>query len=63
MKKVTTQPTFEKFKLVELQVPPSRPKSTKGFPFEFELGKSLDYLQKDMEILWHRQVHQSLWRR
>jgi hypothetical protein len=27
------------------------------------LGKSLDYLQKDMEILWHRQVHQSLWRR
>jgi len=51
MKKVTTQPTFEEFRLVELQVPPSRPKSTKGFPFEFELGRSLDYLQKDMEIL------------
>jgi hypothetical protein len=27
------------------------------------LGRSLDYLQKDMEILWRRQVHQSLWRR
>jgi len=36
---VATQHAIEKFKLVELQVPPYKPESTKGFPFEFELGK------------------------
>jgi hypothetical protein len=39
MERVAIQPTFEKFKLVELEVPPSKPESTKGFPFEFKLGK------------------------
>ncbi len=34
---MVTQPTFEEFKLVELQVPPNRPKSAEGFSFEFEL--------------------------
>jgi hypothetical protein len=29
------------FRPIELQIPPSRPKSIKGFPFEFELGKRL----------------------
>ncbi len=32
---------FEEFKLAKLEVPPSRPKSTKGFPFEFELGRRM----------------------
>ncbi len=32
------QLAFEKFRLVELQVPLSRLESIKGFPFEFELG-------------------------
>jgi len=41
MKRMTTQPTFEEFKPIELQVPPSRPKSTKGFPFEFELRRRM----------------------
>ncbi len=38
---MVTQPTFEVFKPIELQVPPSRPKSEEGFPFEFELGKKM----------------------
>jgi hypothetical protein len=38
---MVTQPTFEEFKPTKLQVPPSRPKSTKGFPFEFELGRRM----------------------
>jgi hypothetical protein len=38
MKRVVTQPTFEMFRLAKLHVPPNRPKSVKGFPFEFELG-------------------------
>jgi hypothetical protein len=29
------------FKPAELQVPPSRPKSIKGFQFEFELGRRM----------------------
>jgi hypothetical protein len=29
------------FRPIELQIPPSRPKSIKGFPFEFELGRRL----------------------
>jgi hypothetical protein len=29
------------FKLVELDVPPSRPESTKGFPFKFEMGRKM----------------------
>ncbi len=41
MEKVATQPTFEKFRLAKLQVSPNRPKSAKGFPFEFELGKRM----------------------
>ncbi len=36
-----TQPTFEKFRPIKLQVPPSRPESAKGFPFEFELGRRM----------------------
>jgi hypothetical protein len=38
---VATQPTFEEFRPIEPQVPPNRPKSTKGFPFEFELGRRM----------------------
>ncbi len=43
---MATQLAFEKFeklnpKLVELQVPPSRPKFVEGFPFEFEMGKRM----------------------
>jgi len=34
-----TQLAFEEFRLTKLQVLPSRPKSTKGFPFEFEIGR------------------------
>jgi hypothetical protein len=41
MEKVMTELTFEKFRPAELQVPPSKPKSTKGFPFEFELGRRM----------------------
>jgi hypothetical protein len=36
-----TKPTFEKFRPIKLQVPFSRSKSTKGFPFEFELGRRM----------------------
>jgi hypothetical protein len=36
MERVVTQLAFEEFKLVEIQVPLNKPKSTKGFPFEFE---------------------------
>ncbi len=38
---MATQPAFEKFKPTKLQVPPTRPKSTKGFPVEFKLGKRM----------------------
>jgi hypothetical protein len=31
---VATQPTFEEFRLVKLQVPSNRPKFAEGFPFE-----------------------------
>ncbi len=45
-----TQLAFEKFKPTELEVLPNRPKSTKGFPFEFELGrrwyKSWDHFKR-----------------
>jgi hypothetical protein len=41
MKRVATQPTFEMFRLAKLQVPPSRPEFAEGFPFEFELGKTM----------------------
>ncbi len=37
--RVVTHPTFEKFSPIELQVPPSRPEFTNGFPFEFELRR------------------------
>ncbi len=36
-----TQPTFEKFKPTEIQVPFSKPKFAKGFPFELELGRRM----------------------
>jgi hypothetical protein len=36
MEKVATQHAFEEFRPTKLQVPPTRPKYTKGFPFEFE---------------------------
>jgi hypothetical protein len=29
------------FRPLKLQVPPSRPKSIKGFPFKFELGRRM----------------------
>jgi hypothetical protein len=39
----------------------------KGFPFEFEMGRKMveefGSSRKDMKILEHRRVHQSLWRR
>jgi hypothetical protein len=38
---VETKPSFIKFRPLELQVPINRPRSTKGFPFEFELGNRL----------------------
>jgi len=41
MVKVATQPIFEEFKPIDLQVPPSRQESAKGFPFEFELGRRM----------------------
>jgi hypothetical protein len=40
---MATQLVFEEFKPSKLQVPPNRPKSTKGFPFEFELKRRLVY--------------------
>jgi hypothetical protein len=36
-----TRLAFEKFRLAKLQVPPDKPKSTKGFPFEFKLGRRM----------------------
>jgi hypothetical protein len=39
MEKVATQPTFEEFTTTELHVPPSRPESAKGFPFEARDGE------------------------
>ncbi len=55
MERVVTQPNFEEFRLIELQVPPSKFEFAKGFPLEFKLGrkwyKSWDHLQKDLEIL------------
>jgi hypothetical protein len=41
MERVATQPTFEESKQAELQVPPSKPKSAKGFAFKFELGRRM----------------------
>jgi hypothetical protein len=41
IEKVATQPTFEKFRLIKLQVPLSRPKFIEEFPFEFELGRKM----------------------
>jgi hypothetical protein len=41
MKIVATQFVFEKFRPIELEVPPNRPKSTEGFSFEFELGRRM----------------------
>jgi len=38
---MVTQPAFEKFRLVELQVPLSRLEYVEGFPFEFELGRRM----------------------
>ncbi len=38
---MATQFDFEEFRPIELQVPPSRPKYVKGFPFEFELGRRM----------------------
>jgi hypothetical protein len=35
------QPAFENLRLAKLQVPPSRLKSTKGFLFEFQLGRRM----------------------
>ncbi len=40
-RRVVTQLPFEKFKPTELQVPPSRPKFAKGFPFEFKLERRM----------------------
>jgi hypothetical protein len=39
--RVVTQPTFEVFRPLKLHLPPSRPESVKGFPFEFELGQRM----------------------
>ncbi len=36
-----TQPTFEELKPTKLQVQPSRPKPTKGFPLEFKLKRRM----------------------
>jgi hypothetical protein len=41
MERVATQLAFQEFGPIELQIPPSRPKSAKGFPFEFELGRKM----------------------
>jgi hypothetical protein len=40
---MATQFAFEKFKPSKLHAPPNRPKPTKGFPFEFKLGKIMVY--------------------
>jgi hypothetical protein len=39
MARMATQPTFEEFTPMELHVPPSRPISPKGFPFEARDGE------------------------
>ncbi len=62
MERVVTQLAFEEFRLVEIQVPLNKPKSAKGFPFEFEQGRrmvqeSWDHLHNDLKILGHKQVH------
>ncbi len=41
IKRVATQPTFDEFKSIELQVTLSRLESVEGFMFEFELGKRM----------------------
>ncbi len=41
MERVETQPSFELFKPLEIQVPPSRLEFAEGFPFKFELGKRM----------------------
>ncbi len=41
MEKVETKPSFAKFKPSKLHVPFSKPRSTNGFPFEFELRSRL----------------------
>jgi hypothetical protein len=41
MEKMATQRAFEEFKPTYLHVLLSRPKSIKGSPFEFELGRKL----------------------
>jgi hypothetical protein len=41
MEKVETQPSLVVSKPLEIHVPGNRPGSTKGFPFEFELGSRL----------------------
>jgi hypothetical protein len=41
MEKVATQPAFEEFRPVEIQVPLSKPESGEGFPFEFKLGRRM----------------------
>jgi hypothetical protein len=41
MKRVVTQLAIENFKPTKLQVPPNRLESTKGFPFEFKLGRRM----------------------
>jgi hypothetical protein len=38
---MATQPAFEEFRPIYLQVPPSRLESTEGFPFEFEMGRRM----------------------
>ncbi len=38
---VVTQLAFEEFSPTKLEVPPSRPKSTKGFLVEFDLGRRM----------------------
>jgi hypothetical protein len=38
---MATKPAFEEFRLAKLQVPPSRPKFVKGFPFKFELKRKM----------------------
>jgi hypothetical protein len=38
---VATQPALEEFRPTKLYVPPSRPESAKGFPFECEMGRRM----------------------
>ncbi len=55
-----TWPSFEEFKPVELQVPPSRPEFAKGFPFEFELGRRMvQELGSSIEGSWDRMTQAS----